>query len=191
MLVKAIIKKYARWWPVLIFLSVSLSFWYVSPDTIIGYIGIENAYVIIFVLAFLGGVTTFSGIPYHVILMALALGGLNPWILGLVTALAVTLGDITSYMVGYYGRDLFPARIVHALERLVHVRTTYPGLLPVIFFLYGALIPASSDLITIPMGILRYPIHKVLVPLALGTVLFNTGLALIAVHASGWVSWLL
>lgn len=187
-LTRATAKKYL---PLVILLSITFVFWYITPDAIVSYVGSDNAYYLIFILAFLGGVTTFSGIPYHAVLVALALGGLNPWILGPLTAVAVTIGDCTSYLVGYYGREVFPERIVRSLERVSHLRDHYPRLVPVAIFLYGALIPTSSDIVTIPMGIIRYPMHRVLIPLALGTVIFNTGLALLAVYASEYLTWIL
>ena len=71
-------KKYLRFLPVVTFVGVSLLFLFLTPGKIVAYIGIENAYVLIFVLAFLGGLTTFSGIPYHLVLIGFAAGGLNP-----------------------------------------------------------------------------------------------------------------
>ena len=45
------------------FLFWSFLFLASSPDQIIAYVGVENAYLLIFVLALIGGLTTFSGVP--------------------------------------------------------------------------------------------------------------------------------
>lgn len=181
--------KYApRLLPLLTFVAISAMFYFSSAERIVSYIGVENAYVFIFILAFFGGLTTFSGIPYHVILIALAAGGLNPLVLGLTTAFAVSLGDCTSYFVGYFGREFVPERIERALQRLTRLQEHHPRLLPVIFFLYGVCVPFSSDLVTIPMGLLRYPLWRVIVPLGLGTVIFNTTLAYFALEVQGWLA---
>lgn len=166
--------------PLITLIVISALFYFSSAEQVISLIGVENAYVFIFILAFWGGITTFSGIPYHVVLMALAAGGLNPLALGVTTALAVSLGDCTSYFVGYFGRALVSPRIEHALTRLVTLHNQHPKLLPALFFLYGACVPFSSDLVTIPMGLLRYPLWRVIVPLGIGTVIFNTALAYFA-----------
>ena len=131
-------KKYLRFLPVVTFVGVSLLFLFLTPGKIVAYIGIENAYVLIFVLAFLGGLTTFSGIPYHLVLIGFAAGGLNPWILGPLTAIAVSLGDCTSYLIGYFGREIIPVRLQNAMQRLSRIQEAHPRLLPSVFFLYGA-----------------------------------------------------
>lgn len=178
-----------RFLPLITFLSVSTLFYFFSAERVVSFVGVENAYVFIFVLAFFGGLTTLSGIPYHLVLIALAAGGLHPLILGITTAIAVSLGDCTSYFVGYFGRALVSERIEKALQRLSLLQERHPRLLPLAFFLYGACVPFSSDLITIPMGLLRYPLLRVIVPLGLGTVIFNTALAYFAVDVYMWLSW--
>ena len=52
--------------PLLFFASLSFYlFAYSSPERIVDLIGVNNAYALLFILAFLGGLTTFSGVPYH------------------------------------------------------------------------------------------------------------------------------
>ncbi|OGG72741.1 hypothetical protein A3A38_03715 [Candidatus Kaiserbacteria bacterium RIFCSPLOWO2_01_FULL_53_17] len=183
--------KYApRVLPILLFVGISFVFYSSSAESIIRFVGAENAYVLIFTLAFFGGLTTFSGIPYHLVLVTLAAGGLNPFLLGMTTAVAVSLGDCTSYFVGYYGRTLMPARVEAALQRLSGLQERYPRLVPLVIFGYGALVPFSSDLITIPMGFLRYPLWRVMIPLGLGTAIFNMTLAYFATEVYGWLALL-
>jgi hypothetical protein len=40
---------------------------------------------------------------------------------------------------------------------------------------------SSNDVIVIPAGLVKYPFWKVMLPLALGNLVFNTWLALVAV----------
>src|SRR3989344_968962 len=98
------------------FILWSFVFHYSSPESIIDWVGVENAYLLIFILALMGGFTTFSGIPYHVVLVALAVGGLNPFILGIAASFGVMIGDSTSYYIGYGGRVLVPEKIQKWLE---------------------------------------------------------------------------
>ena len=172
------------------FAVVSIFFSIVSPDELITWIGVENAFLFLFALSFFSGVLAFSGIPYHWVLVAFALNGLNPWLLGGVAALGVTLGDTTSYFVGYYGRSVVPHDWHGIIERLNAYMSKYPRLMPVFFFIYGSVAPFSNDLIGITMGVARYPILRVMVPLGLGNIVFNTTLAFLAVYAYGVVETL-
>ncbi len=54
----------------------------VPTEVIVSYIHIENAPLLMFVLGLLGGVTSFTGIPYHVVLVSVAAGGRGTMALG-------------------------------------------------------------------------------------------------------------
>lgn len=170
----------------LIIIFVSLSFYFYafsSPEKLISFIGVENAYVLIFVLAFIGGVTTFSGVPYHLVLITLATGGLNPFLLGLSTAVGVMLGDTTSYYIGYQGGTIIPGALQKILQTIRDFGLRHPKILPLLFFLYGCFSPFSNDFIVISMGLSHYPFWRVIVPLGLGNLVFNISLAYFAREA--------
>lgn len=172
-----------RFLPLFAIVGFSLLFWFSSPEQVLSMVGVENAYLLIFFLALIGGLSTFSGVPYHVILVALAAGGLDPFLLGSVTAVGVMLGDSTSYYLGRQSAAIIPEQVLVRVQKLGFVKERYPRLLPFLFFCFGALLPISNDIITIPMGILRYPFWKTMIPLGLGNLVFNIGLALLSVHA--------
>ncbi len=173
--------------PIVMLVTFSVFFYYFSPEQVISYIGVENAYIMMFILSVLGGLSTFSAVPYHIVLIALATGGVNPYLLGGITAVGVMLGDSTSYYIGYQGQSLLSPRMKEVVEKLSMIKEKYPKLLPVIFLLYGSLLPFSNDLVVIPMGFLHYPFWRVITPLAIGNIIFNIALALLAVHAYGFL----
>lgn len=181
----------ARVLPLTPFILLSAIFFWLGPTTIIGWMGVENSYLLLALVSFIGGLSTLSGVPYQLVLITLAAGGLNPLYLGLVSASAVTLGDVSSYLVGYYGRMVFTAPFGERLAKLESFVHAHPRLVPLGVFLYGTTVPISSDVITIPLGFLRYPMYKVLIPLGLGTLLFNIGLAYAAVYAQSYLSFAL
>lgn len=177
--------------PVIVFiiLIIGYSFFLLnfSPEELINFIGIENAYFLIFVLAFIGGLSTFSGVPYHLVLIALAAGGINPIFLGLSASLGVMLGDSTSYFIGYHGSAIVPNGVQKFLQKVQSFFMRYPKLLPLFFFLYGSFVPFSNDFIVISMGLARYPFWRVMIPLGLGNMVFNVSLAFLAIHAYGFL----
>ncbi|OGZ43091.1 MAG: hypothetical protein A2719_01885 [Candidatus Ryanbacteria bacterium RIFCSPHIGHO2_01_FULL_45_22] len=188
-------KNFTRYAPgavlIVFILSASFLFSYSSPDQIIALLGVQNAYLLIFVLALLGGLTTFSGVPYHLVLITLATGGLNPVLLGIVTAAGVMMGDSTSYYLGYHGRMFIPTGFQEkVLKGVTLFSDKHPRLLPLLFFLYGSFMPTSNDVITIPMGLTHYPFWRVMIPLGVGNIIFNVALAYVAVHAYGFLQWL-
>lgn len=166
-----------------VFVGISVFFYYSSPEKLILYIGVENAYVLMLILAFLGGLTTFSGVPYHAILVLLASGGLNPFFLGISAASGVILGDTTSYYVGYSGGSVIPQKARKILQKFCSFCLARPKLSPIAFFLYGSFVPFSNDFIVISMGLARYPFWRVMIPLGLGNFVFNISLAYFALYA--------
>ena len=153
------------------------------PAEIVDALGIRNGYAAAFVLAFLGGLSTFSAIPYHLVVVMLGAGGLNPLLLGLSAGTGVILGDTTSYLVGYHGRRILPAQLQRAFQKFCGWCLTRPSwLVPGALFLYGALVPISNDFIVISMGLARYPYWRLIVPLGLGNIVFNVGAALVGAY---------
>jgi membrane protein YqaA with SNARE-associated domain len=167
----------------LFFISFSFLFYYYSPEKIINFIGVENAYILMFILALVGGMTTFSGVPYHVILIMLASGGLNPFYIGLSSSFGVMLGDTTSYYVGYSGGHIVPKKIQNNLQKFCSYCLSHPRILPIAFLLYGSLVPLSNDFIVISMGLARFPFWRVMIPLGIGNLIFNISLAYLSVYA--------
>ena len=173
---------------VVVFVGFSLFFFvFLSPDQIIGWFGVNNSYVLIFVVAIAGGFTTFNVIPYHLVLVTLAVGGLNPFLLGFLAASGVTLGDTTSYFVGRQGRVLLSEKTSRWFDRINRVSNKRPNLFMFLFFLYSTFMPTSNDLLTIPAGIARVPFWRVMVPLLLGNIIFDTALAYFATTALDFV----
>ncbi|OGF67647.1 hypothetical protein A3B26_03385 [Candidatus Giovannonibacteria bacterium RIFCSPLOWO2_01_FULL_48_47] len=178
--------------PLLFFASLSFYlFAYSSPERIVDLIGVNNAYALLFILAFLGGLTTFSGVPYHLFLITLATGGLNPLFLGFSAAGGVMLGDSTSYYVGYRGGAIAPEGVQRIFQQIYSFNSTHPKILPLFCLLYGSFVPFSNDFITISAGIARYPFWRVMIPLGLGNAIFNVSLAYLSTRAYDFLSSLL
>lgn len=173
--------------PIVFFIGATIFFFASSPEEVILYLGVENAYLLMFVLALIGGLTTFSGVPYPLVLVALASGGLDPLFLGICSATGVMLGDTTSYYLGYTGKEIVPQKVQKILERFYTYCLTRPKLLPFAFFVYGAIVPLSNDFIVISMGLARYPFWRVMIPLGIGNLIFNISLAYLAIYAYGFL----
>lgn len=152
--------------------AISFFFYFVSPQTLVEYVGVSNAYLFMFLIAFLGGITIFSGVPYPAILVAFGLGGLNPFVLGATAAAGLFLGDSTSFLVGRKSGEVIHGYVRRLLDKMLSLYDRYPKLIPYIFFLYGALAPFPNDVVTVSAGIKGYSYIKTMLPLALGNFVF-------------------
>jgi membrane protein DedA with SNARE-associated domain len=98
------------------------------------------------------------------------------------------LGDTTSYFLGRQGSKLMSSRAQIVFDKLKQIEEQHPRFLPLAFLLYGTFIPFSNDLLVIPAGLLGYPFWRVMIPLGIGNLLFNIGLALVATYATEYLA---
>ncbi len=170
--------------PIVAVIGFSVVFYFFfTPQAAVEWLGIENAYLLMFAAAFLGGLTTFNTVPYYSMLLILATAGLNPLLLGLASAGGVMCGDSVSYLIGRQGAFFVPRVLQGLFDYFREFASTHRRAFPIVCFFYGSFSPLSNDLITIPAGIARIPYLHVMVPLAAGNIVFNVSLAYAAFYA--------
>ncbi len=178
------IKKLLAFTPILIAIGISVFFFfYISPDELIAYIGLENAYVMMFAFAALAGAMTFNTVPYYSLLLVLANAGVDPFFLGLSSALGVMCGDSISYFIGKQGATVIPEKLRRLFMYVNTFAIAHPRTFPLICFAYGSLSPLSNDFITISAGMAKISYLRVMIPLALGNIVFNISLAYLSIYA--------
>jgi len=165
------------------FLAISITLGSIPSETLINFVGSDNAFFLMFVLGLVGGLTTFTGFPFHFVLMSLAAGGLNPIGLGLCTGLGVILGDSTMFLIGKKVKSSLPSRIGSFVDMLSHHLDKHPKLVTPTVFLYGALSPFSNDFIVASLSIMGYSYRKTIIPLAIGNIFFNIAIAYLGLYA--------
>ncbi len=158
------------------------------PSKIVEIIGIENGYAVSFFAALLGGTSVLFPLPYHLIVFTLGAGGLNPFFLGILAGTGVMLGDSTSYLLGYAGREVVPGRIVSIFNKLHLWAMKKPKwTMPLFLFAYGAFVPVPNDVVVIPLGIARYPYLKTVLPLTFGNIIFSIVIAFAGLYGWEWI----
>ena len=174
---------------ILALFALWLIFLYNFPPTeIVEFLGINNGYALTFFASLLGGTSIVIPFPYHLIIFTLAAGGLNPFFLGILAGMGIFIGDSTSYFIGYTGREIVTGRPQEIFKRFHGWVVKKPKwVLPIFLFLYSSIIPTPNDLLVIPLGFARYPYAKVIIPLLLGSIVFNTLLAFAGLYGFEWV----
>ena len=175
---------------VAVYLAVSIALASFPADDLIDSVGASNAYVLMFALGMIGGFTTFTGIPYHLVLMSLAAGGLNPVALGVSTAMGVMLGDSTMYLIGSRVKASLPPRVEATVQHLSQRMARHPKLVAPALITYGAVSPFSNDFVVASLSMIGYSYWRTILPLAMGNTLYNIALAYLGLYAydaiMGW-----
>lgn len=166
-----------------IFLTTTVLLARIPAETLVGYIGAENAYLLMFGLGLIGGFTTFSGIPYHLVLMSLAAGGGVPWLLGIVTASGVMVGDSVMFGVSKRVGGLVKGGLRDWLESVATIIAHHPRLLAPVLIVYGSISPFSNDFIVASLSMMGFSYKKIIIPLTFGNMLYNIALAYLGYYA--------
>jgi len=144
----------------------------VGADAIVAWIGAENGYWVMFLVALLGGVSSIGGVTYIATILTLASAGLSPLGLALASGLAISVGDSVYYFIGRYGlRSLAHGRLqtkIQAVSDWLHARSR--ALLFAVVYAYTAFTPLPNDVLTITLGLTRQPWLTCIIALILGNI---------------------
>ncbi len=169
--------------PFVIFGIWTLLMYQFTPGEIVDFFGTQNGYITTLVLSFIGGISIIIPIPYHLVLMTFAAGGMNPILLGIVATIGQATGDSTSYLLGFSGGTIASHSLFSFIQRFQKwfISLTYWKFATALM-IYGAMSPFSNDWLLIPMGIARYPYRKIMAPLEIGNLIFNIGAGVLGAY---------
>jgi len=145
------VKKYNRkliGFLVLIVFIIGLvtALYFLTPEEIVDVLGVRNAYLLAFVVAFFGGFSAWSSFAFIATLATLSIGGLNPIILGLVAGISLAIGDGIMFYLGSKGRELIIGKWKKRLDKVSRWTKQKVGkAIPFIAYLYIGLTPFPND----------------------------------------------
>jgi uncharacterized membrane protein YdjX (TVP38/TMEM64 family) len=119
-----------------------------------------------FAVCLLGNLSIILPVPFALVVYAFG-ATLDPLILGLVSGVGCTVGELSAYLVGRGGRRIMNRRYGKRFDAVERLIDRYGAL--VVFL--AALLPIPDDLILIPLGILKYDLKKILVAMFVGKTL--------------------
>lgn len=161
-----------KYWQAFFFVAI-LVIWFslifvITPSEVVEIIGIDGAYLLLFLTAIVGA-SALSSAPFYTFLLAFAsTGEFNPVIIGLVGGAGLVTGDYIFYYLGLKSRPyLLKKKFIANFSNWV---AGLPGwLTPIVAFLYSVIAPLPQDLLMLAMGLAQVSFAKIVVPLVLGT----------------------
>lgn len=155
----------------------------VPTNTLLGFFGIENAYFFVYMIAFLGSITTFASIPYPLMLLNVVSGGLDPLLAGSLSALGVTTADICTFFVARRGQAIISEKMSRSLTKIGKLINKYPKLYAPSLVAYGIFSPVSNDFAVISLSLMKFSFWRVVPLLAIGNIIYNLSIAFVGVYA--------
>jgi len=163
------------------------SLFFFSPEEMVKGLGVTNAYLLLFVISFFGGFSSGGSISFMAVLTTFAIGGLNPWLLGITAGIALAIGDIIMFLIGLKGRELLVGKWKKRIDKFSKfVEKKAHGFIPFIAYIYIGFTPFPNDIMILSLAAINYPKKKAYLPIILGDLTFAI---LLTVLASIGISW--
>lgn len=141
----------------------------------------ESALLMAFIFSTFANTSVLIVFPYALIVYLIAQNYSNFWLLGLVSGLGAGIGELSSYLVGYVAgssKKVAQSELGEKFHRIKIQFEKHPTTIPFAIFLFAAT-PLPDDAILVPLGIMKYPPWKSILPCMAGKTVLTTILAFI------------
>lgn len=135
---------------------------YVSPREIVEAIGVRNIYILVFAVAAIGGLSSFTGPSLYALVATAAAGGSDPLLLAAIGGIGIFISDGVFYAVARYGRRVALKYWEEPVEKLREWSERLPQW--VIYggvFVYTGLTPLPNDVLIIALAFSEQRFKKV------------------------------
>lgn len=168
---------------VLVLISFNLLFFCITPEEIVAQIGVENSYLVAFLLAAIGGVSTFTGTALYATIATFAAGGAHPLLLGFIAGIGIFISNSLFFLLARLGRKSIQGQLRYKVVRIAAwVEVKMPHWLTLILvYLYLSFSPFSDDLLMIGLVIAGYKYRHVAPVLLAGGISLATFVAYLGI----------
>lgn len=166
---------------ILIVISISATLYFVGPEKIVGKIGVNNSYILIFLMALFAGFSAWTSTAFLITLVGLVFGGISPFGLGLIAGVGLSIGDIFMFYIASRGRKIISGKWDKKIEKFSKkIKNKRGNLIGFLSYVYIGLTPLPNDFLIIFLGIIEYPRKKIYPPIILGDITFALLVAVLA-----------
>ncbi|MCA9353743.1 hypothetical protein KC842_02620 [Candidatus Nomurabacteria bacterium] len=168
----------------LILLVVALTIFSAKVDVreILNFIGVSGiyGYIAAVIIALSGGVSVATTASFYAAIGILAVSGLDPLILALVTAPALIIGDYIFYYLARRGKEAILEKnnkYVNKIKRFIGGKSQF--FIGSFVYFYAGLTPFPSDILMVSLAVFEIRFRRIVLPLFLGHVTLVTLIGLL------------
>lgn len=166
-------KKYLNIFTLLTFLALMIIWvsvvYFVGAQNIVSIIGLNNIYLLIFIIAVLGGHSSFVSASFFTVYVSIASGMDSHIFLAISGGLGLSIGDSIFYFLGKRGRKVESKKwqaIIDKLSTWTKKQSLY--LIYPIIFVYNAFTPLPGDVLNITLGLSGIKFKRIIAIIILG-----------------------
>ena len=140
----------------------AILFYFISPKTLVGDIGIQNSYIVVFVLGIICGFSSATSSTFYVAVAALSHGGAHPLVLGLSGGLGLCISDFAFYFVVSRGTQTIETEWKSVSDFIKKWMKKAPTIAVYPFvFVYSAFSPLPNDIILVVLAVAKTPFKNI------------------------------
>jgi len=143
----------------------------------------KYGYFGLFVTSLLGSASIIFPLPSLILTFTFGLV-LNPFLVGLVTALGSAIGESTGYLLGLGGKRILEKRYAKGIKR---VKKTFEKYGSSFWIILLAATPLPDDIVGIICGIIKYDFKKYFIALFIGKLILSLILAYAGYYSLNWI----
>lgn len=165
------LKKYYALILVLVFIIfINAVLYYVGAEGIVSVIGVDNTYLLVFILAISGGLSSFTGVALLTSIATFAGGGAEPLLLALAGGAGIFISDTVFYFLVLYGRRSVPENWDKTFDKLEELVGRYPKWVVLTgMYFYIGFSPLPNDLLMAALVIGGYSYRRIVWVLLAGS----------------------
>lgn len=172
---KSTIKKIIVWTLIILLIAWSIFLFYIDVNTVIASIGIENTYVILFLVAAVSGTSFLTSASFYVVYLAYVHADLHPLTLGIVGGLGMSIGDSLFFFLSRTAGDVMNLSKNKTYKKLFAYISRLPHWGVYIFtYLYASFSPFPNDILMVALGVLRFRYSRIIPIIIIGNITLLT-----------------
>lgn len=134
----------------------------------------DFGYLGILLMSFIAGLNALVPIPAATFVPVFTAGGISLPVIILLLTVGTMAANLVSFAIGVYGGAITETHYPHIQKKLL---TFYKGKerwLPYFVLGFATLIPLPDEVYLIPLGIIGIKLRQIIIPLTIGTLLYQT-----------------
>lgn len=156
-------------------IAINALFFFISPKEIISFIGVENSYIIVFITAVIGGISSLTGVALFATIATFSAGGAEPFLLGIIGGIGIFISDTVFYFLAKAGHKALPESWGSYITKALEWIQKYPSWVILCFvFLYIGFTPLPADILMATLALSGYSYKKIAPILLLGSITVAT-----------------
>lgn len=147
---------------------------YVSSDEASQKLIQEFGYLAVLVISFIAGLNLFLPVPAATFVPIFTAGGMSLPIIIILLIIGTIVSDLLSFAIGHYGKNVATSHYPKIQNWLTKQFSKHKKYLSYYIFVFAAFVPLPDEIYLIPMAIIGIRLREIILPLLLGTIVYQT-----------------